>query len=141
MIQLNPYLTFYGHCREAMNFYKDIMGGELTIQTVGETPMKDQFPVEMHDQVMHSMLKTEGITLMASDVSMGEGIIGNNITLSLTFSNEEELKTTFAKLSEGGKINHPVQPFFAGTMGDAADKYGINWMFYFEKQLTSVDNQ
>jgi len=35
---LNPYLNFDNNCREAMNFYKDCLGGELFFQTVGEMP-------------------------------------------------------------------------------------------------------
>ena len=39
MAQLNAYLRFNGKCREAMTFYQACLGGELTIQTVGESPM------------------------------------------------------------------------------------------------------
>ena len=45
MAQLNPYLNFDRNCREAMNFYKDCLGGELFLQTVGEMPeMAAQMP-------------------------------------------------------------------------------------------------
>ena len=38
MAKLNPYLNFNNQCREAMNFYKECLGGELFFQTVGELP-------------------------------------------------------------------------------------------------------
>ena len=38
MAQLNAYLHFQDNCRQAMTFYKDCLGGELTLMTVGESP-------------------------------------------------------------------------------------------------------
>ena len=58
MATLNPYLNFYGRCTEAMNFYKEIFGGELSIQLAGDSPAKDQMPPHLHNQVMHSHLKS-----------------------------------------------------------------------------------
>ena len=34
--RLNPYLAFNGTAREAMEFYKSALGGELTLSTFGE---------------------------------------------------------------------------------------------------------
>jgi PhnB protein len=48
MAQINSYLTFSGNCREAMTFYKECLGGELAFQTVGESPLSDQMPKQMH---------------------------------------------------------------------------------------------
>ena len=44
MTAINTYIGFNGACREAMNFYKDCLGGDLFIQTIGESPMADKFP-------------------------------------------------------------------------------------------------
>ena len=55
MAQLNPYLTFNGNCRQAMEFYKACLGGELSLTTVGDSPMKDQMPAEAQNAVMHWM--------------------------------------------------------------------------------------
>jgi PhnB protein len=37
-VNVDPYLFFGGNAREAMEFYKGIFGGELTVQTIGESP-------------------------------------------------------------------------------------------------------
>ncbi len=129
MAQLNPYLTFNGNCREAMEFYHTCLGGELSIMTVGESPMKDQMP-DKKDNVMHSMLKKDGMVLMAADMIMpGELIRGNTVTLCINGSSAEELKTSFTKISEGGTVGHELKEEFFGTYGDLIDKFGINWMF------------
>ncbi|HYE55226.1 MAG TPA: hypothetical protein VD996_10295 [Chitinophagaceae bacterium] len=56
MTQINAYLGFNGECREAMKFYQQIFGGELTFQTIGESPMCDQLPAQDRDNIMHSSL-------------------------------------------------------------------------------------
>lgn len=129
MAQLNPYLTFNGNCREAMEFYKACLGGELSIMTFGDSPMASQMP-DKKDNVMHSMLKKDGMVLMASDMIMpGELIQGNTVTLCINGGSAEELKTFFTKLSEGGTVGHELKEEFFGTYGDLTDKFGINWMF------------
>jgi len=60
---------------------------------------------------------------------------GNAVNLCIVCSNEEELNTIFNKLSEGGTIGHPVSKFFAGTMGDFVDKFGIQWMLYYGAEM------
>jgi PhnB protein len=40
MATMNPYLTFNGNCKEAMNFYKEIFGRELSMMTAGESPAR-----------------------------------------------------------------------------------------------------
>ena len=113
MAQLNPYVGFTGNCREAMEFYHACLGGELSIMTFGESPMKDQMPAEMHNTVMHSRLKKGGIELMAADmISPGELIRGNDITLCISGGTKEEAQESFSKLAEGGTVGHPLEEVF-----------------------------
>lgn len=130
MAQLNPYLTFNGTCRKAMEFYQACLGGELSLMAVGDSPVKDQMPAETHDDVMHAMLKSDGIVLMASDMMMpGELVRGNTITLCIIGRSKGELETFFTKLSEGGNVSQPLQETFFGVFGTLTDKFGVNWMF------------
>jgi len=134
MTQLNPYLSFNGNCAEAMEFYKSCLGGELTIQKVGDSPMAKDMP-DKKDQVMHSMLKSGGIVLMASDLVMpGELTQGNTVTLTINGGSPEELKAFFAKLSEGGKVTHDLKEEFFGWYGDLTDKFGVLWAFQADSE-------
>lgn len=135
MTQINAYVGFNGKCREAMTFYKECLGGELTLQTVAETPVAAQCPEGTQDQIMHSMLAKNGLLLMGSDMTGEEGFIeGNNVALALNCSSEEEINTFFAKLAEGGKITQELTPaFWGGIFGALTDKFGIRWMFNYEK--------
>jgi PhnB protein len=129
MTQLTPYLSFDGNCAEAMEFYKSCLGGELEINKVGDSPMKDKMP-DKKDWVMHSSLTSGALVLMASDLMMGGSVTrGNGVTLTINGATREELKEYFAKLSVGGKVGQPLQEAFFGMYGDLTDKYGVLWAF------------
>ncbi|MFI5368664.1 MAG: VOC family protein [Spirochaetia bacterium] len=129
MAQVNAYLHFQDNCRQAMTFYKECLGGELTLMTVGESPMAAQVPPEAKDQIMHSLLKNGNIVLMASD-NMGSGTItkGNQFSMTIECGSKKEADSFYAKLSAGGKPTHPMKDEFFGYYGDLTDKFGINWM-------------
>lgn len=135
MTHLNPYLAFGGNCREAMEFYHSCLGGNLSVQTVGESPMGAQMP-EAKDLVMHAALVNNNIFLYASDMIRGESVShGNMVSLCLDCSSEEEIQSFFSKLSEGGKVTQPLEKaFWGGTFGMLTDKFGFNWMFNYTEQ-------
>ena len=135
MKQLNSYLHFNSNCREAMTFYKECLGGELTLNTAGESPMAAQMP-DMKDMIMHSVLANDGFVLMASDTMGSEMTKGDNISLCIIGANAEELKPIFSKLSKGGKVTHELKSEFSGTYGDLTDKFGIDWMFQADNAKT-----
>jgi len=135
MATLNPYLSFEGHCREAMEFYASCLGGSLKIMTVGESAISASMPKEMQASVMHARLETGALILMASDVLDGEMLVrGNANNLMLLCESEEEIRALFDKLSKGGKVNAPVKVEFWGAVyGDLTDKFGVRWMLNYEK--------
>jgi PhnB protein len=128
MTQISPYLTFNGNCREVMTFYKDCFGGELTIQSVKDSPMAALWPDEVQDNVLHASLIKEELLLLASDMAGTEQVRGNTISLTLNCGSQEEIKLYFDRLSEGGHVTHQLHTFFDGTIGALTDKYGVNWV-------------
>jgi PhnB protein len=136
MTKLNPYINFPGNCREAMTFYKECFGGKLTMQTVGESPMAEQMPKETHHQVMHAQLIAGDIMIMAAEMMGPNAFVrGNNITLCINCTSEEEINNFFSKLSEGGNIMQPLAKQFWGALfGMVTDKFGISWMMNYENK-------
>ena len=51
MKDITPYLTFNGTCRQAMTFYKDILGGDLELMDFASSPM-DDVPDEAKNNIM-----------------------------------------------------------------------------------------
>jgi PhnB protein len=125
--RLNPYVTFDGNAREAMEFYRDVLGGDLTLSTFGELGMAGG--PEEH-QIMHGQLETgAGFTLMGADVPPGaEHRPGTAITISLS-GDDEELRTWFERLAEGGEVVVPLEKQMWGDeYGQLVDRFGVPWM-------------
>ncbi len=134
MPQINAYLLFDGNCREAMGFYKGCFGGELTMSTVGESPMGKDQPADAQKKIMHARLSSDGLVLMAADDMGPTGTKpGGNIALSIMGSSRKEIDTLFSKLSAGGKVLHAPKDEFFGYYADLKDKYGTTWMLVHEK--------
>ena len=136
MTQISAYLNFNGNCREAMTFYKNCLGGELSFQTIKGSPMEAGCPSGMKHQILHSSLTRNGLILMGSDMVSSEGLnVGNNISLALNCSSEEEINSFYSLLSEGGKIIEPLKLQFWGAMFAAfKDKMGITWMLTYDRK-------
>lgn len=127
--KLNPYLSFRDTARPAMEFYRSVFGGQLTLTTFEEYHASDD-PAEA-GKIMHAMLETEGgITLMAADTpNRMELRQGGSVSLSLSGDDEAELRPLFEKLSRGGQITQPlVRAPWGDTFGECTDQFGVNWM-------------
>jgi PhnB protein len=135
MAKLNPYLNFDNNCREAMNFYKDCLGGNLVMQKVSEMPaMAAQMPPQLQDSILHSSLTSGDIVIMASDLSRTKRVEGNTIQLCINCNSDEELNSFFSNLSQGGKITDPLADMpWGGKYGSLTDKFNIQWVFNFQK--------
>ena len=126
--RLNPYISFQDTAREAMEFYQDVLGGDLRINTFGEYGADNP---AMADKVMHAMLETDrGFTLMASDTPPGmEHIPGTNISISLSGTDGDDLRGYWEKLSDGGMVTMPLEKQMWGDeFGSCVDRFGISWM-------------
>lgn len=125
---LQPYLAFNKEAKEAMTFYQSIFGGELKTQTFAESgmPTKD----EEKDLLVHALLDNGTLSFMASDGGSQHPItVGDNISMSISGTDEKTLTNYFNKLSEGGKLDMPLaKQFWGDTFGMLTDKFGIHWM-------------
>jgi PhnB protein len=132
MSVIQPYLTFSGNCREAMNFYRDCLGGELFFQTIGESPLAEKMPEKMKEMILHSSLENGSLVLLGSDMVPDSGLKkGNAVSLSLMCDSEEEIRESYRKLSEGGQPTHPLEKtFFGALLGGLTDKYGNSWLLH-----------
>jgi PhnB protein len=139
MLRATPFLLFDGNCAEAMRFYHECLGGELSLTKLGDTPMKDLFPPEKHGRLINANLKSGDIEISATDWMASpdlEPIQGNTFAIFVIGQGYDELKTVFDKLAEGAQEDrfqdlHDL-PF--GTYGQFYDRYGVQWIFKGDKQ-------
>ena len=131
------YLNFNGNCREALDFYRSVFGGEyVNIQTFGDGPPDMGVPESDRDKIMHATLTVGDGVIMGSDMPSKFGplpVVGNNFSLSYPTQSKEETDELFAKMSEGGTVTMPLQEMFWGAyFGACTDRFGINWQFNYE---------
>jgi PhnB protein len=126
--RLNPYISFDGNARQALEFYRDVFGGTLTISTFGEFGMADTPDA---DKVMHGLLETDrGFTIMCADTPQGMKFEpGSNMAVSLSGDDADELRRYWQRLSDGGSVSVPFEKQMWGDeFGMCADRFGTPWM-------------
>ncbi|GAQ66143.1 VOC family protein [Streptomyces scabiei] len=126
--RLNPYLSFDGDARQALEFYREVFGGELTLNTFGAFGSPD---APGADKIMHGMLETpNGFTLMGADTPPGmEYAPGSSFSVSLSGDDEAELRGYWEKLSAGATVSVPLdKQMWGDVFGMCTDRFGVPWM-------------
>jgi PhnB protein len=146
MARVSIYLNFPRNTEEAFNFYKSVFGGEFTggIHRFSEVPAQEGAPApapEDQNLIMHIELPLLGdAVLMGTDApeSMGFKVThGNNLYINLEPDTLPEAERLFNSLSEGGKVEMPLQEMFWGAhYGSLTDKFGVLWMVNCAKKDT-----
>jgi PhnB protein len=129
-IKLVPYISFQGNCEEALEFYKNIFNGKITIEQRYDVP-EMQAPEEYQDKVLHTSLQFGDNMILACDTFPGQTTkkTSGDVSLSVLIDDHEEGKRIFDALAEGGTIHHAYEKQFWGDWhGNLTDKYGFRWM-------------
>jgi PhnB protein len=128
-VQLNPYLQFQDQAREAMEFYRSVFGGELTMDTFASMGMSGH--PSNDDRIMHAQLVAEhGLVLMGADVPDGvPHQPGSAISISLSGDDEPILRGYYDGLADGGTVIEPLELAPWGDhFGMCIDRFGTAWM-------------
>ena len=136
-MSLNTYLFFDGNCRDAFELYRSVFGGEFQeLETYGDGPPEVTVPESERDRIMHVSLAVGSSVLMGSDTASGHGrppIQGTNFAISVGGESKEHCDEVFAKLSEGGEVEMPLQETFWGAyFGSWTDRFGVGWMINYQ---------
>lgn len=139
-VGINPYLTFNGNCEEAFNFYKSVFGGSFPyVGRYGEMPSPDGQPIPSSEKnkIMHMSLPIGANSiLMGSDSSDAFGhatVIGDNFSISINTTSQDEADKLYNGLSNEGIKTMPMSKTFWGSyFGMLVDKFGINWQISFD---------
>ena len=134
MSSIYTYFTFNGNCRQALSFYKACLGGELRLQTVGDSPMAEYLPDYMQRFVLHGSLISDSLVIAGTDIVPDAGLMnGNSVSLLLNCSTATEAKAFYRKLSVNGLITSPLQANHWGALfGTLTDQYGHHWLINYE---------
>lgn len=134
-MQVIPYLAFNGNCEEAFKFYEKSLGGKITGLFRHEgTPAASQVPKEWLQKIMHVRLEAHGAVLMGGDAPPNQYTKPQGFCVSIHVQDPAEAERVFKALSEGAKVQMPIQEtFWALKFGMLVDRYGQPWMVNCEK--------
>jgi PhnB protein len=128
-MQVQTYLHFNGCCEEAIEFYRRVLGAEVSfLMRFKDSPEASMAPPGSENKVMHATFQIGGTTLMASDCGPPKF---DGFALAITPPSVEQAEPLFAALSEGGQITMPLtKTFFSPAFGMLTDRFGVPWMIH-----------
>jgi PhnB protein len=132
-MRVETYLFFDGRCEEAIEFYKKVLGAEVTMlmrfKDSPEPPQPGMIPPGSENKIMHVSFRVGDSTVMASDGRCTGQANFQGFSLSLTVANEAEADRKFAALAEGGQVQMPMaKTFWSPRFGMVTDRFGLGWM-------------
>lgn len=127
-MRVEPYLFFNGRCEEALDFYKEALGAEVTmLMRMNEGP--DPHPPDAAQKIMHATLRIGETSVMLSDGNSATPASFQGFSLSIGVSDAAQAERIFAALGQGGKVQMPLgKTFFSPCFGMVADRFGVGWM-------------
>lgn len=132
-MQVQPYLFFNGRCEEALAFYREALGAEVTMQMrYSEAPggcPEGMLPPGFENKIMHASMRIDEAVVMASDGNSNEPAGFKGFSLSLDARDGAHAEKLFNALSQGGQVVMPLgKTFYASSFGMVQDKFGVSWM-------------
>lgn len=137
-LSIVPYLFFKGDAKAAMEFYKNVFGGELSVQTMAEVGPDMQMPGAKPTDVMHARLSGP-IDLMASDSNKASDKMAKvELAINGSSADEATMRKIFDKLAEGGDVKMALAKMPWGDIyGQVTDKFNIDWMMDIGDSMSS----
>ncbi len=124
------YIRFPGTAREALVFYAEVFGGELSLHTFADFSRQDGPP----SAIAHGTLDGP-VVLAGADAAAGERTVRcEGLMLSLLGTAEPAiLHEWFSGLSVGGSVVDPLaeKPWGASD-GQVVDRHGLHWLIGYE---------
>ncbi len=125
------YVSFPGTARDALTFYAETFGGDLSLHTYQDFGRDDGDP----GLIAHGVL-TGVVSLAGSDAAAGEESMSiKGIMLSLLGTAEPAvLHEWFDKLAaDGGTVVDPLAPKpWGASDGQVRDRHGLHWLIGYE---------
>jgi len=132
-MKVEPYLFFNGQCEEAMAFYKQALGAEITMQMrmseSPEPPPPGMVPPGFENKIMHASMRIGDTQVMLSDGNSAGNANFQGFSLSIELSDVAQAERIFTALGKGGKVQMPLgKTFYSPCFGMVADRFGVSWM-------------
>jgi PhnB protein len=132
-------LNFYGRTEEAVQFYNRTIEAEtLFLMRFRDCPDPSLKKLGMEEKIFHATFRIGSTVIMASDCGCEKvpaETAFSGFSFALRVETPEKAERFFAALSDGGKVQMPLQKtFFAERYGIVNDRFGISWKVMVESK-------
>ena len=131
-MKVEPYLFFNGRCEEAIEFYRNALGANVTmLMRFDESPDPPMMPLPPNwgRKVMHAGLTIGATNVMASDGMTAGKPDFRGFSLSIELPDAAAAQRAFDALAAGGEVRMPLgKTFWSPCFGMLADRFGVGWM-------------
>ena len=136
---VNPYLSFEGRCEEALDFYQQALGAQVSMLMRSKDAPPSDAPAPSDgcvpeggipgDKILHASFTVGGSTLMATDGMNSGKPDFRGSSLALSVDAEAEAQSMFPALADGGPFQMPqANTFFSPALGMVSARIGVCWM-------------
>ncbi|MDR7320228.1 MULTISPECIES: VOC family protein [Catenuloplanes] len=129
-ITTTTHLNFRGDARAALEFYRSVFGGEITIAThrqgYGTTD-----PAEADLVAWGQVLSANGFHVMAFDVPASQSYDAGDkpVYVSVRGTDQDELTACWKGLSDGATVIQDLGPSgWTPLYGMLKDRFGVTWV-------------
>lgn len=134
------FIMLDGQAAEAIEFYREALNSKLLYKTTyGEGKDADGLPEEVKTRISHAVLQTGENDMMVADLFPGQPyVIGNQVNICITATQQSDIEAMFNKMSEKGQVLFPLQETeFSPCFGIVKDRYNITFQFYMNDTTSS----
>ncbi|MEY9864506.1 PhnB protein [Catenulispora sp. GAS73] len=129
-IKSTTHVNFRGNARAALEFYRDVFDGDLTVITYGA--MHAAQSPEQEEQIMWGQVTApSGFAIMAFDVP-ADRPYDKGVTPfyeSVRGDSVEDVTPIWEKLTDGATILQKLEPSpWAPAYGMLTDRFGVTWV-------------
>ena len=127
---VTTHLNFQGQARAALDFYKNVFGGEQTLMTYGAMGQADT-AVSPDHVIWGQVASDDGFRIMAFDVQAGRDYDAgaNAFFISLRGTSAEDVQARWSALAEGATVSQALAPSpWSALYGMLTDRFGVTWI-------------
>ena len=128
-MNISFHINFKGRCAEAFRFYEQRLGGVIDgLFQFKDTPASKTVPAEWQDKIVHGGILIGNVEIAGADVLPEQYHLPKGFSLLLRLESENDVKSKFKVLSDGGKVVMlPQKTFWSPCYAVVVDRFGVPW--------------
>jgi PhnB protein len=132
-MNIAPQLAFAGQCRQAFEFYTQLLGGKIVVMNPfggnEDRALPPGSTAGEADQIRFAEIRIGGSVLRGNDIPKDQFTPMRGFNVSLHIEKAADARRIFDALSEGGKVSTPLSKVdWAAQFGMVTDRFGVPWL-------------